>query len=44
VKRWFAEVEKVEEVKAVTHEWYQIAKGLREAFSNLEVVKVKPKL
>lgn len=44
VKRWFAEVYKVEQVKAITHEWYQVAKDMKTFFSNVEITKTKPKL
>ena len=32
VKKWFEEVYKVDEVKAITHEWYQIGKGMAQMF------------
>lgn len=34
LKRWFIEVYRVNEVKAITHEWYPIAKNLSQMFSN----------
>lgn len=44
VKRWYADVYNVPEVKAITHEWYQEAKQLMKRLQNVEVIKAKPKL
>lgn len=41
IKRWFAEVYKVQEVKNITHEWYQIAKGMAEMFAQVEISNSK---
>lgn len=41
VKRWFADVYGVSEVKTITHEWYQIAKQMAEMFASIEPAKPK---
>ena len=35
IKRWFGEVYNIPEVKVITHEWYQIGKGLAQMFESV---------
>jgi glutathione S-transferase len=41
VKRWYAEVYQVPEVKAITHEWYQSAKLIMKSLQSVEIIKAK---
>ena len=41
IKRWFSEVYKIPEIKSITHEWYQIAKGMTNLFESVEVISAK---
>jgi hypothetical protein len=41
IKRWYDTVYQVEEVKAITHEWYQVVKSRIPLFESVEFVKPK---
>ncbi len=41
VARWFKEVYQIPAVKEITHEWYQLGKGMAEMFSQIEISKSK---
>jgi glutathione S-transferase len=41
VKRWYADVYQIPEVKAITHEWFQVAKAVSKKLQTVEVIKAK---
>jgi len=41
VARWYNEVYAISEVKAITHEWYQTAKKIKDIISLIEIERPK---